>query len=190
MSQTAVVEQPARAGKVPVPASLHEKYSWAGGLSPPVTANRFANYVRELAKKLGRAVEARDLVDDARDNQKHPLHGYFTWNDAEAGELHRVDQAGTLLRQLRVQIIAPDERIFVIRALFSVRDDESNRRGYVFSIVALKVPDLRQQLLQQAARELRAYCGKYSALLAVTGTENAAQKLVARLERLLLTTEQ
>lgn len=42
------------------------------------------------------------LVVEAAAPEDHPLHKYFKWDDAEAGEQYRLVQARTLIRSVRI----------------------------------------------------------------------------------------
>lgn len=43
-----------------------------------------------------------DVVKDAR-NESSPLHSFFTWDDTEAANQFRLDQARTLIRNVKVE---------------------------------------------------------------------------------------
>lgn len=49
----------------------------------------------------------RAIVDTAR-SENSGLHGFFEWNDAKAADLHRLDQAGKMLRSIRIRYIEDD----------------------------------------------------------------------------------
>lgn len=50
----------------------------------------------------------RDIVADARDKAS-PLHGYFEWDDSVAAEAHRLAQAQSLIRRVRVTVIRGED---------------------------------------------------------------------------------
>lgn len=50
----------------------------------------------------------RDIVADARDKAS-PLHGYFEWDDSAAAEAHRLAQAQSLIRRVRVTVIRGED---------------------------------------------------------------------------------
>jgi hypothetical protein len=68
------------------------------------------------------------VVNDARDTSS-PLHGYFTWDDTEAAKQFRLDQARTLIRNIKVEVITTTNRV---AAPFYVRDPQrsSDEQGY------------------------------------------------------------
>jgi hypothetical protein len=105
----------------------------------------------------GGQLHPQDVVVGARD-PKSVLHSHFEWNDQKAAELHRLDQARTLIRSIRV--IDDDE---VARPAFlSIRADDGI--GYRAFAEVLRSPDLRQRLLEQAARDLDAWTARYREL--------------------------
>lgn len=63
----------------------------------------------ELARIAGNdgSIDPGKVVEVARD-PKHPLHGYFDWNDEEAARKHRLDQARSLIRRYRVEVETRD----------------------------------------------------------------------------------
>ena len=68
------------------------------------------------------------VVADAR-NVTSPLHGYFTWDDTEAANQFRLEQARTLIRNIKVEVTTTTTRM---AAPFYVRDPQrsSDEQGY------------------------------------------------------------
>lgn len=69
-----------------------------------------------------------DVVKDAR-SETSPLHPYFTWDDSEAANQYRLDQARLLIRNVRVEVMTSTTRVV---APFYVRDPRmgSGEQGY------------------------------------------------------------
>lgn len=66
----------------------------------------------------------RHIVDEAR-NPDSPLHSYFTWDDAEAAEAHRLTQATSLIRRVKVRVIqAPETEPIVARVYIAAKDTD------------------------------------------------------------------
>ena len=57
--------------------------------------------IARLADQHDGAVPGPQIVDAAR-AKKSPIHSWFTWDDAEAAELQRTQEAGQLVRSLVV----------------------------------------------------------------------------------------
>ena len=152
------------------------------------------------AQKVGEAIEgiiASDgaasphaLVKHARDADS-VLHPYFLWDDTEAAEKYREQQAGHLLRSLvavrcdAIHITAP------VRGFVPVAREEAPEQDaedwaparYVTIAEATRVVSYRDQLLRDALRDLDAYRIKYQLLADLTGWSAALTKAKQMLER-------
>lgn len=84
--------------------------------------------IRELENENGE-LTTDVVIEDARD-QNSPLHNYFDWNDVEAADKWRKEQARRLIRSVRLVI---HETETTVRQVAYVRDpDKSNKEeGYV-----------------------------------------------------------
>jgi hypothetical protein len=67
-----------------------------------------------LTRLGGGTLPPVDVVNSAR-SPKSPLHRYFEWNDAIAGEAYRLDQARMLIRSVRVSVIYEQTTLIVPR---------------------------------------------------------------------------
>lgn len=99
-----------------------------------------------------------DVVESAKDTDS-PLHNYFTWDDSEAAKKWRIEEAKTLIRSYSVY---NEELNINIRALTSLDIDRSDTGGYRWTMEIVERPDLRQQLIDTALKELNAVRDKYS----------------------------
>lgn len=111
------------------------------------------------------------LVKDAK-KKSSPLHGCFTWDDKEAGKLRRLDEARYLLRMVTVEIETDDDPI-ITRAFVSVSDDPF----YTTIESAMADDDMREGLLDQARKELRAFKAKYVQLKELAGVISAIDNI-------------
>ena len=68
------------------------------------------------------------------------LHGYFTWDDAKAAHAHRLDQARTLIRSVKVEFRIDRK---VVRSVAYVRDPQADagEQGYRSVAELRRVPD-------------------------------------------------
>jgi hypothetical protein len=155
-------------------------FTWAGGFTPPVPAQVFKAAWDALARDLGRQPSAADLVDAAR-NRKHPLHGCFNWDVADAARAHWIEQAQGLIRHLRVVYSRGPVTNVPMRALFRVRID--GIAGYEDNKIVLTTPDLRRQVLREALRDLSSFVNKYAHLLTAIGADAPAKELSAALAK-------
>jgi hypothetical protein len=102
------------------------------------------------------------VVQDAR-NHDSPIHGCFEWDDSVAAEKHREATAGALMRSLVIVTIRGDEHDDVKEPLFvNVKVHETKQ--YVRAEKALEDPELREQILERAYRELQSFQQKYERL--------------------------
>jgi len=141
----------------------------------------YIEYIQGLIDRLGGRVTAQDLVKDGR-RQGSPLHDYFEWDDAAAGAAFRVEQAKYLLRHLEIGMKIND-RTVLMRAFHSVVLAQEERQVYVTLERVLAETDLRDQVLKEAVREIRAWQAKYGHLADCAGIVKPAalRKLEAAL---------
>lgn len=84
---------------------------------PTVVAERLSGIYREHSDLNERAV-----LEDARSDDS-PLHGYFEWDDGVAAEAHRLTQAASLIRRVKVTVIAaPEAEPIRVRAYIARRE--------------------------------------------------------------------
>lgn len=165
----------------PVPAG--EAYSWPAGFTPPVTAATFKAELDKLAKQLGHNPSPAEVVDAAKE-PKHPLHVCFTWNEAAAARAHWIEQARSLIRNLRVTFTRGPVVNVPLRALFSVKVE--GQRTYIEARAAMSSAEFRKQILRDALRDVRAFSSKYGHLLSWIGADTQASELGAAIERALV----
>lgn len=91
-----------------------------------------------------------------------PLHPLFEWDDVQAAERHREDQARHIISSIRIIQPRRDPRDEpqMIRAFVNLT--EGTARGYVPLARVLESEDLLQQAISQAAAELRAFEKRYA----------------------------
>lgn len=126
----------------------------------------------EVADELARlhtrdgALDAREVVRTAAD-PLNPLHRYFEWDDAAAAEEHRIAQAKSLIRRVRVTVIDVERepvtvRAYVSEAAVASRGPESNNRYRTLDEIN-NSPDFQRNLLDTITREINALRAKYAA---------------------------
>ena len=106
----------------------------------------------QIKTELQRAVDNHGLiqpvmvVDQARPEDA-PLHGGFEWDNAIAGELHRIEQARGLIQTYIVTVEGRRETISLPR-------DRRDGGGYRTAAEVMNRPDLRREAVRQAWSEL------------------------------------
>lgn len=98
------------------------------------------------------------VVDVARDPE-HPLHSRFEWDDTLAAEKWRHEQAGQLLRV--VKLPADPARPGDLRAFVAVKGQDSHRAEYVPTEQAMADEFTRTLVLRDMEREWKALKRRY-----------------------------
>lgn len=154
-------------------------YQWkASAQLSKLDPQKCGTRLEQIEKKKG-ALTPETVVDDAR-SKSSPLHKGFTWDDSEAAEAHRLNEARYLLRQIVVVTSVPDkdEEPKTIRAFVSVQqedgdEDDNNGKTYVNVTDALSDPKMREQVLTRAYNELKAWQARYEGLEEFAGVRKA-----------------
>lgn len=90
-----------------------------------------AKILAALERDNGRLVPS-DVVEAARDPNS-PLHQHFEWNDSEAAEKYRLDQARTLIRSVKIEVTVRDVPLSVVSY---VRDPDADAQSAGYRNVA------------------------------------------------------
>lgn len=135
------------------------------------------------------ALEQRDgtvtpeaVLDDARDPAS-PLHTFFEWDDTKAADLHRLATARTLVRSVvyRVKVLEGDAATFQ-PMLVRLRPEPAAKPAYVSFPRIAASPDLREQMLENARRDLVGWVRRYRTLEALAEAMPLAEQLLQRLQ--------
>lgn len=130
----------------------------------PFQTDRVQVYGKELDKieKTNGKLTPKDVVDEAR-SVSSPLHEVFDWEDNEAAEKWRIQQARQLINHITVEI-RYDRKIKEQRAWFSVDatpDEKEVNISYVNVERVLTERPLREQMLLSAIKEAEYWREKY-----------------------------
>ena len=130
--------------------------------------NKHAEAIGKALEQLGDSFTSADVVA-AASNPAHPLHEFFTWNDAEAASQHRIEEARDLVASLIVVIRHGEQEPSFVRAFPSVRvivepASQKVERRYVSITTVQKTPALAQQVIDQALAEAEAWRVRYKDL--------------------------
>ena len=133
-----------------------------------------AQIAGEICEKLEQKGEltAKKLVDISRPEDA-PLHRVFNWNDEEAAELYREDQARRMIRCL---ITVPENNTVETRAYFNIVSNESE---YHSINAILETQDKYDALMETALKELAAFKKKYAALAKLKPIFDAIEEIGA-----------
>jgi hypothetical protein len=134
--------------------------------------SRFQSGASQNAKEVGEHLELlrkqckgeltpRDVLDDAKNNNS-PLHSFFEWDDGEAAEQYRLQQARGLIRSVVAIYTQPDQPAMRVRAYVHV--PEAGAPHYRDTQSAMSQEKTRDLVLQRAWRELSAWRARYKDL--------------------------
>lgn len=124
-------------------------------------AKAVGRHLEMLREKFKGELTPKDVLDDARHNNS-PLHTFFEWDDSEAAEQYRLQQARGLIRSV-VAIYTSDDKPAVRQKMF-VHINEPGAPHYREVSHAMSRRDTRQAVLQRAWRELQEWRKRYAAL--------------------------
>jgi len=114
--------------------------------------------LRHLYKKYDNILSPDKVVSEAR-SIKSPLHKYFNWNDTEAANQYRLEQARRLLRFV-VDIIPSNNK--PVRIFYSLtKDRKGEETGYRTTVDILSDKSLYKELLKDAKTEMECFIEKY-----------------------------
>ena len=117
------------------------------------------NKVAEEIISIGDEPNPDDIVDKAR-NENSELHKCFTWDNDEAADKWRKQEARQLMYRLVIKEEEPPKDRPEIRMFYKTKDSG----GYKPTEIVVTHKDEYKQLLERAYAELRAFKAKYSCL--------------------------
>ena len=145
-------------------------YKWKPGSRIRGDAQKVGEVCERLERKGNLTPKA--LVDASR-RKNAPLHDMFEWDDAIAAEAYRETQAGYIIRSIEVTVVGNTEPV---RAFVNV-SMEGGERSYIGVQAALSVEETRDEILEAALAELRAFERKYSTLVELAEVFAAIKKV-------------
>lgn len=120
-----------------------------------------------ICQKHDGTLTRSSVLEDARD-PKSPLHKFFTWDDSEAAEAHRLNQAGSLIRRVKVRIIGGEveTRAYVVRrpqpvALATEETDEEEQANEFAPVTSMTEEDQQRRLLEEIRGDIERLRKKY-----------------------------
>ena len=136
-------------------------YRWKSGAHVKGDSQKVGEVCERLDRKGDLTPQA--LVKEAR-KEKSPLHPLFEWDDATAAQKYREVQAGYIIRSIEVVATGGEQ----VRAFVSVTV-EGGGKVYTDVEAALSEEPTRDEVLQTALAELRAFERKYKDLAELAG---------------------
>jgi hypothetical protein len=157
---------------------VHDPQREVCGEGGSVTGEELSGELVQIGKAHGGFVRPSDVVQAAR-AARNPLHQFFEWDNTKAAEEYRLVQARHLIRRVTVILTSGDEPI-PIRAFISLMGDRGEG-SYRQTVVVLSTSDFRQQALEEALAEMKAFQHKYRHLAEVAEVIMAMARTTRRL---------
>lgn len=129
-----------------------------------MTSDELAAHLAVIRSASG-ALTPEAVVDAAADPD-HPLHHFFTWDDADAADAHRRQQARMLIARVRVTVSKTTSRgvrEVSVRGMASVVEPSTLTRQYMTVSEISSDPVLSGQVMAAIRRDLATLRRKYSA---------------------------
>jgi hypothetical protein len=126
--------------------------------------------INRLIKLRGDSITPAQIVKAAK-KKSSPIHNCFTWNDTEAAKKCRLLEARYLLRMVTV-VYEENKKTYTTRAFVTTND-----RQYRTIESVLSDDELREELLEQAKADLKAFRDKYRQLNELAAIFEAIDKL-------------
>lgn len=99
----------------------------------------------KIAKENGGVIKVTDVLAEAR-KEDSVLHKYFEWDDTEAAEKYRREQARALIQRCRIQLVETEP--VQIRAFVSLPNDREHGGGYRLMSEVVSDDTLKAELVR------------------------------------------
>lgn len=144
-------------------------------------ADGVGQHLEALRERFKGELTPKDVVDDAR-NHNSPLHSFFEWNDGEAAEQWRLQQARGLIRAVVAVIVNEEEPARRISAFVHV--PESGAPHYRATDHAMSQERTREMILRQAWKEFQGWRKRYEHLDELGELFKSGDKVLERIPAL------
>lgn len=158
------------------------QYSWKAGVpAPKVEAQVFGQELERIADANG-GIAAPEAIVEAAQKPGSPIADAFTWDDASAAHQYRLAQARRWTASLViVRVDIRQGRNATTRGFHSVSTPSG--RGYASEAKIVGDKDLRRQVVQGAARDLKAMVARFRAAAALGAFVPRLQGVLDDVER-------
>lgn len=102
------------------------------------------NLLTRMARRNGGVLLVEDVLKEAQ-NEDSILHKHFEWDDSEAADQYRRQQARALIQRCKIQIVESEPT--EIRAFVSLPTDRSNGGGYRLTSEVVSDEYMKSELL-------------------------------------------
>ena len=98
----------------------------------------------QMARQNNGVLKVEDVLREARD-EASILHRHFEWDDSEAAEQYRKQQARVLIQRCKISLVETDP--VRVRAFVSLPTDRENGGGYRLTSEVLGDESMKEELL-------------------------------------------
>lgn len=138
-----------------------KEYSWkVGSYFSKSDANKIGQELEFIEKTND--LNAKNVVDYAREHTNSELYNIFDWNDTTAAEKYRRDVASRVISSIRVEII--EDKTKKTNTPIKAYVQVAKRQNFEPIEVFVKDTDKYQILLEKAYRELNGVKDRYTEL--------------------------
>lgn len=134
-----------------------------------------------MARRNGGMLLVDDVLKEAQ-NEDSILHKHFVWDDSEAAELYRKQQARALIQRCKIQMVESEP--VEIRAFVSLPTDRSNGGGYRLTSEVVGDEYMKSELLH----DIRLTISRWNKRLHLLDQD--LSNLLVEVERRVATTEE
>jgi len=144
-------------------------YTWKKGSYISVDPQQSGEELQRIRDKYGK-IETEVVIDEAR-SEDSPIHKHFVWDDKQASQLYRKDQARHLINAVRV--VSENGDVSPVPVFVNVREESGNY--YQNVNVVVQTPDLWKQVLNEVTAKLMSYEDRLSALMSMEQDKQRVQ---------------
>lgn len=133
--------------------------------------------LEDVQQQNGGLLRPEDVVKAAEDKESI-LHNRFTWDNTEAGKKYRLWEARQLITAV-VTVLPENPKNKKVQAFVSLSTDRKTNNGYRPIGTVLSSKKLREQLLQDAHRDMQIFMDKYNSLDELEGVFEAIEETLS-----------
>lgn len=138
------------------------RYAWRPGSRVSIDPDKAGREMEDIRRTNNGALTPDALLERAQ-SANSAVHGHFEWDDGKAAHLHRLGQAGDLIRSITIDVSTSNiEPPKAIRAFVSV--EREGVRSYTSTVHALSDADLRKQVIARAWADLEGWRQRHADL--------------------------
>jgi hypothetical protein len=147
-------------------------------------ARAYATYLEEKLGLDNAVGQPQDIVEVSRPLTA-PTHERFTWDDTKAAEKYRLEEARQLINHIVVVRQDTSGNEITTKAFHSVvvRTEEGQKRGYVSEKLVWRSPDLADQVVENAVRELEGWVDRWEQYSDLRDSIDLVKQAVRRAKR-------